>query len=301
MSIIPIKIVFEKVQINFVKYFKLFIALSIIFSALSLFLVFTKGFNLGTDFKGGSLIEIRVATKDADIPKIRKNLSEANLGEVQIQTIKNDDINFTDIIINIGAKKNEVSNVDKIKEVLQASILSNIEYRKVDFVGPNVTEEVIYYGVLAVIFSLIGIFIYIWVRFDVLYACGGILALFHDLILTLGFYSLTGFEFSSATVAAILTILGYSINDSVIIYDRLRLNLRKFKSKGLDEVINTSINTTLNRTIMTSMTTLIAVIVIHIFGGEALKSFSAGLIFGILIGTYSSIFISAPFLILKKK
>lgn len=297
-----IRINFEKLNLNLIKYYKIPIILSVICILASTIIIFNKGFNFGTDFKGGTVLEIRIEEKNYDIGTLRKAFSNSNLGEAQLQTIENENENITDIIINISPKdSDQKSNVDSVKSLLSDTIKKNIEYRKVDFVGPSITKEIIQYGIIAVLFALVGIWIYIWARFDAFYAFGGILALIHDLILTLAFYSITGFEFNSTTIAAILTILGYSINDSVIIYDRIRMNMNKYRSKPLQELINISINSTFSRTIMTSTTTFMATLVLFLFGGSSLESFCAGLMFGILIGTYSSIYISAPILILKKK
>lgn len=297
-----IKINFEKFNLNLVKYYKIPVMLSLICIVASIAVIFNKGFNFGTDFKGGTVLEIRVQEKNYDIGILRKAFANSSFGEVQLQTIENENENVTDIIINIRLKDDaQKSNVDAVKAFLSSIIKQDIEYKKVDFVGPSITKEIIQYGIIAVLFALVGIWIYIWARFDAFYAFGGILALVHDLILTLAFYSITGFEFNSSTIAAILTILGYSINDSVIIYDRIRMNVNKYRSKPLQEIINISINSTFSRTIMTSTTTFMATLVLFLFGGSSLESFCAGLMFGILIGTYSSIYISAPILILKKK
>lgn len=256
----------------------------------SLTLVGVKGLNFGIDFAGGILIEAKIVD-DVDLTKVRELLS-AEIKDVQIQNIDG-----KDLLIRVAKSDQEQSVlVKKIQEILGQNF-SEIEYRKIDYVGPQVGSELIQKGFMALLMSFIFIMIYIWIRFDWQFGVGGIFALIHDVVLTLGFYSVTGLEFNLTSIAAILTIIGYSINDSVVIYDRIRENLRRFKKMELANLINSSANSTLSRTILTSGITLISILALVLFGGDVLYSFSVAAFFGIVIGTYSSIYISAPILI----
>jgi preprotein translocase subunit SecF len=271
---------------------RLVIVISIISIIASFILIFTRGLNLGIDFSGGILIEARLSEK-TDLSKLHEILNKDEFGEI---TIQNFDEN--DIIIRASNNKDENQGVviKKIQAALSKSF-SDVEYRKIDFVGPQVGGELIKSGLLALITSCLFIMIYIWIRFDWQFGLGAIAALFHDAMLTFGFFALTGLEFNLTSIAAILTIIGYSINDSVVIYDRIRENLRKFKKSDLSDLLNSSINSTLSRTVLTSGVTLVSIVALIIFGGEALRSFSIATFFGIIVGTYSSIYISAPILI----
>ncbi len=272
------------------KVHKFALIMSVVCIIGSLALVAIKGLNFGIDFSGGILIEARMSEK-ADISSIREVLSK-EVKDVQIQNIDGNDL-----LIRVAKTDEEQAVlVKKIQEILNQKF-SNIEYRKIDYVGPQVGGELIKKGFLALFISFIFIMIYIWIRFDWQFGLGGIFALIHDAILTLGFFAVTGLEFNLTSIAAILTIVGYSINDSVVIYDRIRENLRRHKKMNLAELINSSTNSTLSRTILTSSTTLVSLLALIFFGGEVLKSFSLATFFGILVGTYSSIYISAPILL----
>ncbi len=256
----------------------------------SLALVFVKGLNFGIDFAGGILIEARIA-ENVDVSSVRELLT-SQVKDVQIQNLDRENL-----LIRVAKTDEEQSvAVKKIQEILGQNF-SNIEYRKIDYVGPQVGSELIWKGFLALLMSFIFIMIYIWIRFDWQFGLGGIFALIHDAVLTLGFFSLSGLEFNLTSIAAILTIIGYSINDSVVIYDRIRENLRRYKKMNLAELINSSTNSTLSRTVLTSGVTLVSLLALMLFGGEALHSFSVATFVGIIIGTYSSIYISAPILI----
>jgi preprotein translocase subunit SecF len=269
---------------------KIALVLSIIFMIGSLILVFTKGLNYGIDFAGGVLIEARIES-NPDIAKIREALSD-KIDDIHIQ-----ESGENDVLIRVSkASQNQDKLIKKIQDILEENF-DKVEYRKIDFVGPQVGSELIFKGFLALFLSFIFIMIYIWVRFDWQYGLGGIFALLHDAIVTLGFFSITGLEFNLTSIASILTIIGYSINDSVVIYDRIRENLRNFKKMDLITLINSSTNSTLSRTILTASTTLISLLALIFFGGEALFSFSVATFFGIALGTYSSIYISAPILL----
>jgi preprotein translocase subunit SecF len=277
-------------KIDFMKLHKLALFMSVFCIVASLLLVFTKGLNLGIDFAGGILIEARMQ-ENADVSAVREMLTTV-VKDVQIQNIDQ-----KDLLIRVAKADEEQSVVvKKIQEILNKNF-SNVEYRKIDYVGPQVGVELIWKGFLALFLSFIFLMIYIWIRFDWQFGLGGIFALLHDAVLTLGFYSVTGLEFNLTSIAAILTIIGYSINDSVVIYDRIRENLRRYKKMNLDDLINSSTNSTLSRTVLTSGVTLVSLLALMLFGGEALHSFSTAAFFGIIIGTYSSIYISAPILI----
>ncbi len=287
-----LKIIKSGTNIKFMKIKKLTLFISSILFLLSLGLVFFKGLNLGIDFTGGSLIEVRFK-QDINLNNIRVEMNKLDLGEIQLQTIGNEN----DIVIRVQEKKNSDNKQIKAIQVIKNSLSDkSVEYRRTEFVGPKVGEELINAGIIAVIFSLIGILIYIWLRFQWNFALGAIIALIHDIVLTLGFFSFLQLEFNLATVAAVLTIAGYSINDTVVIYDRIRETMRKYKQVTFDELINISLNGTLSRTLMTSLTTLLALMALFVFGGIVISSFIIALIWGVFIGTYSSLYVASPVL-----
>lgn len=284
-------------KIDFMRFHKPALVLSVIFILISTSLVFIKGLNFGIDFAGGVLVEARI--KDAQITQVREILSQKIHG-VQIQNSGQDDFLIRVTKESQGEngedKKSQVSEIKQIQDVLGANF-KNVEYRKVDYVGPQMGPELILKGLLSLFGSFAFIMIYIWIRFDWQFGLGGIFALLHDAFLVMGFYAVTQIEFNLTSIAAILTVIGYSINDSVVIYDRIRENLRKTKKADLTDLINSSINSTLSRTIITSGVTMLSILALVIYGGETLKSFSTAALFGIIVGTYSSIYISAPILL----
>jgi preprotein translocase subunit SecF len=272
------------------KVHKFALVMSVICILGSLSLVFVKGLNFGIDFAGGILIEARIS-EDFKISEVRELLS-SKVKDVQIQSVDGEDL-----LIRVAKTDEDQSLViKKVQDVLGQNF-SNVEYRKIDYVGPQVGGELITKGFLALALSFVFIMIYIWIRFDWQFGVGGIFALTHDAILTLGFFAITQLEFNLTSIAAILTIIGYSINDSVVIYDRIREDLRRYKKMELSKLINLSTNSTLSRTILTSSVTLFSLLSLMIFGGEALFSFSCAAFVGIVIGTYSSIYISVPVLL----
>ena len=280
-------------HINFNKYFRPFNMVSIILIIISLgFLVF-KGLNYGVDFKGGTLIEVRSNNPDTDISRIRATFKNMNLGDVSVKNFGKEN----DFIIKIEKKLNNDPNfINNIKENVTKNAL-DLDFRRVESVGPKVSSELLKAGVIAIRLSLAAMLIYIWIRFEWQFSLGAILALFHDVILTLGIFSLFSLEINLSIVAAVLTIVGYSMNDTVVIYDRVRENLKKNSDLKIFDVTNLSINETLSRTIITSITTLLALFSIFIFGGEILKGFSLAMILGVFFGTYSSIYIANSVLI----
>ena len=280
-------------HINFNKYFRPFNIVSIILIIISLgFLVF-KGLNYGVDFKGGTLIEVRSNNPDTDISRIRATFMNMNLGDVSVKNFGKEN----DFIIKIEKKLNNDPNfINNIKQNVTKNAL-DLDFRRVESVGPKVSSELLKAGVIAICLSLAAMLIYIWIRFEWQFSLGAILALFHDVILTLGIFSLFSLEINLSIVAAVLTIVGYSMNDTVVIYDRVRENLKKNSDLKIFDVTNLSINETLSRTIITSITTLLALFSIFIFGGEILKGFSLAMILGVFFGTYSSIYIANSVLI----
>ncbi len=278
-------------NIDFMKMHKIALALSIISILVSLILIAVKGLNFGIDFAGGVLVEVRIDGKEATVSKVRELLG-AEIKDVQIQNVDNDGL-----LIRVSKSEEEQAKiVEKIQDIL-ANNFANIEYRKIDYVGPQVGSELIWKGCLALLLSFAFIMIYIWIRFDWQFGFGGIFALLHDAVITLGFFAVSGLEFNLTSIAAILTVIGYSINDSVVIYDRIRENLRRYKKMELSTLINSSINSTLSRTVITSGVTLVSILALIIYGGDVLRSFSIATFFGIVVGTYSSIYISAPILL----
>jgi len=282
-------------KINFNKYFKLFNIFSILLIILSIALLVFKGLNYGVDFKGGTLIELRSTDKQITISKLRQSFLNMNLGDVNVKEFgKNNDF-----LIKFEKKESNNSNlISEVKESLIKSIGSGFSFRRVENVGPKVSAELLNSGIIAIALSLAAMLFYIWIRFEWQFSLGAICALLHDVILTLGIFSLFSLEINLSIVAAVLTIVGYSMNDTVVIFDRVRENLNKFSDIKIFDLTNISINETLSRTIITSVTTLLALVSIYIFGGEILKGFSLAMILGVIFGTYSSIYIANPILIL---
>jgi preprotein translocase SecF subunit len=284
----------EKTAISFMKFRMAAFALSAILALASAGLFFGVGLNRGIDFEGGILIE--VATQGpADLAEMRDTLGGLGLGEVALQEFGA----ANDVLIRVerqpGEAEAQETAIDKVKAALEPTN-PGISYRRVEFVGPKVSGELVEAAVLAVLTAVVAMLFYIWLRFEWQFSLGAVAALVHDVILTIGFFAITRTEFNLASVAAILTIVGYSINDTVVVYDRVRENLRKFKQMPLGDLLDRSINDTLSRTVVTGVTTLLALGALFFFGGEVIRGFSAALIWGIVIGTYSSIFIAAPML-----
>ena len=283
-------------EISFNKFYKPFNILSIVLIVASLILLVFKGLNYGVDFKGGTLIELRTDLNSANIKKIRDSFNQLNLGDVSVKNFGND----TDFIIKFEKQNsNDPKFIDNIKTKLSGSI-GTVDFRRVENVGPKVSAELLQSGIIAIALSLAAMLLYIWIRFEWQFSLGAIVALFHDVIITLGVFSLFSLEINLSIVAAVLTIVGYSMNDTVVIFDRVRENLRKFSDIKIFELTNISINQTLSRTIITSATTLLALLSIFIFGGEILKGFSLAMILGVIFGTYSSIYIANPILVILK-
>ena len=287
-----LKLVPSDTSFDFLRLQKITMFLSAFLVLASVGMFATIGLNLGIDFKGGILLEARNTTGSADISKIRNDIGSLNLGDVSLQGFGTE----TDILIRIqrqeGDEKAQIAAIKAVTDMLG----SDYDIRRTEFVGPTVGAELAEKGVLAVMCALMAILVYIWFRFEWQFSVAAILALAHDVMTTIGLFSLTSFEFNLATVAAILTIAGYSINDTVVVFDRVRENLRRYKSHEQKDILNRSLNETLSRTVMTSVTTLLALTAIVVFGGAVLRDFALAMIWGVIIGTYSSVFIAVGML-----
>ena len=267
--------------------------LSLSMCLISLLFILFKGLNYGIDFKGGTLIELRVEDKNVSISEIRSSLSQMNLGDVSVKEFGKKG----DYLIKVEQKNNENSNlIPSIKGKIKKNISTEVNFRRVENVGPKVSSELLQSGIIAIGLSLAAMLFYIWIRFEWQFSVGAIIALFHDVIITVGIFSILSFEINLSIIAAVLTIVGYSMNDTVVIYDRIRENLSKYNKLIISDIANLSINETLSRTIITSVTTLLALFSIFILGGEILRGFSFAMILGVIIGTYSSIFVASPIL-----
>ncbi|CDX25673.1 Protein translocase subunit SecDF [Mesorhizobium plurifarium] len=269
-------------------------ALSSLLSILSVIGFLTIDINYGIDFKGGSMIEVQSKKGEADLGDIRKRLSELNIGEIQVQQFGAPN----DVLIRVGTQEAgenaEQTVIDKVRGELQ----DQYDFRRVEVVGPTVSGELAKQGTIAMLIALVGILLYVWFRFEWQFAVGAIIATVHDVVMTIGFFVLTGLEFNQSSLAAILTIIGYSLNDTIVVYDRVREDLRRYKKMPLPQLLNNAINETLSRTTLTSVTTILALLALVLFGGEVIRSFTMAMLFGVVFGTYSSIFIAAPLLIL---
>ena len=280
-------------DIKFSRFYKKFNILSLILIILSILVLLFKGLNLGVDFKGGTLIEIRTDNVNINIGEFRQSLLRMNLGDVTVKKFGDEN----DYLVKIEMKKNEDENfIQSIKDKLSSDLSTNVNFRRVENVGPKVSRELLRDGLVAIILSLAAMLFYIWIRFEWQFSLGAISAIIHDVIITLGIFSLLSYEVNLSIVAAVLTIVGYSMNDTVVIFDRIRENLKKYSKISISEISDTSTNETLSRTLITSITTLLALGSIYIFGGAILKGFSFAMIIGVIIGTYSSIFVAAPIL-----
>ena len=282
-------------MIAFNKYYNKFNILSISLVIVSLLLLTFKGLNFGIDFKGGTLIELRSSDNKINVSSLRENLNTMNLGDVSVKNFGNE----LDFLIKFENNTNK-NIINEIKINLDKSFGNQFDFRRVENVGPKVSAELLKSGIIAISVALVLMLIYIWIRFEWQFSLGAILALFHDVIVTLGLFSLLGLEINLSIIAAVLTIVGYSMNDTVVIFDRVRENLRKYSDIKIYELTNISINETLSRTLITSITTLLALLSIFFFGGEILKGFSLAMIFGVVFGTYSSIYIANTVLVRLK-
>ena len=279
-------------NINFVSLFKKANIFSVVIFILSIILITFKGLNYGIDFKGGTLIELRTDI-NVQASTIRDSLKSMNLGDVNVKKFGKDG----DYLIKVEQKKKNYGNlIPEIKQKLSENLSTEVDFRRVENVGPKVSSELLESSIIAISLALAAMLFYIWVRFEWQFSVGSIIALFHDVFITLGIFSLLSLEINLSIIAAVLTIVGYSMNDTVVIYDRIRENLYKYTRITISDIANLSINETLSRTIITSLTTLLALLSIYVLGGEILKGFSFAMILGVIIGTYSSIFVASPIL-----
>jgi len=278
-------------KFNFSSKFKIANSLSLLLFILSILLIFFKGLNYGIDFKGGTLIELRSDNTDAST--IRTLLNNMDLGDVNVKKFGQEG----DYLIKVEQKEDDNNKIiPKIKKNLSDNLTAEVNFRRVENVGPKVSSELLQSGIIAISLSLAAMLFYIWIRFEWQFSIGSIIALFHDVVITLGIFSVLSLEINLSIIAAALTIVGYSMNDTVVIYDRIRENLNKYNRLNISEIADLSINDTLARTIITSATTLLALLSIFILGGEILRGFSFAMILGVVIGTYSSIFVASPML-----
>ena len=280
-------------KIKFTSFYKKLNILSLILVFLSIFILLVKGLNLGVDFKGGTLIELRVDNSSINISEIRQSFLKMDLGDVTVKKfgVENDYL--------VKIEKTNPDNPDFVKSInakLSSDLGAEVNFRRVENVGPKVSNELLKAGLIAITLSLAAMLFYIWIRFEWQFSVGAIVAIIHDVVITLGIFSLLSFEINLSIVAAILTIVGYSMNDTVVIFDRIRENLKKYSKISILDISNTSTNETLSRTLITSITTLLALFSIYIFGGAILKGFSFAMIIGVIVGTYSSIFVATPIL-----
>ena len=291
-----IKFVPDNTRIGFMRFRNIAFTVSSALAILSAVLFFTVQMNMGIDFRGGSLIEVQAKQETANIGDVRSRLAELNLGEVQVQEFGSP----KDLLIRIGAQDGGDTAEQSALLLVQNELESDYDFRRVEVVGPTISAELAQAGTIAVIAALFAMLVYIWLRFEWQFAIGAIAATLHDVVMVIGFYVVTGLEFNLSSIAAVLTVVGYSINDTVVVYDRIRENLRKYKKMPLSDLIDLTVNQTLSRTTLTAATTLVALIALWLFGGEVIASFTLAMIFGVVIGTYSSIFIAGPLLILFK-
>jgi preprotein translocase subunit SecF len=289
-----LRIVPDDTKFDFMRFRRVSFPISAMLSIIAIFLYFHPGLNLGIDFRGGTLMEVQSKTGPADLAAMRATLGALNLGDVQLQQFGAP----TDVLIRIaqqpGGDEAQRAAVTKVRDALG----DNVEYRRVEVVGPRVSGELLSYGTIGIMFAIGGILLYLWFRFEWQFALGAMIANVHDLVLTVGFMSLTQIDFDLTSIAALLTILGYSLNDTVVIYDRIRENLRRYKRLPMPDLLNSSINSTLSRSIITHVTVSLALLSLLLFGGQAIHSFTATMLFGVvLVGTYTSVFIASPILI----
>jgi preprotein translocase subunit SecF len=283
----------DDTRIPFMKWRKYTFPLSGILSVLCFLAFFSFGMNTGIDFQGGTLIEIQTKSGPADLGAIREKMNGLGLGEVQVQEFGDP----TDVLIRIVRQEGGDEAQQGIIENVKTAFGDSVDYRRIEFVGPRVSGELAQNGIIGVLLALACIMVYVWFRFEWQYSLGAVIATLHDIVLTIGLFAVLQLEFNLSSIAAILTIIGYSLNDTVVVYDRIREMRRKYKRMHLVTMLDLAINQTLTRTTNTALTTLIALTALYIFGGEVIRSFTFAMLFGVLVGTYSSIFIAAPVLI----
>jgi preprotein translocase subunit SecF len=289
-----LRIVPDDTKFDFMRFRRISFPLSAALSIIAICLYFFHGLNFGIDFRGGTLMEVQAKSGQADLAKMRATLAGLNLGEFQLQQFGGP----ADVLIRISQQPGGEAAQQQAVQKVRAALGDEVEYRRVEVVGPRVSGELLSYGMLGLIFAILGILIYLWFRFEWQFALGAMIANVHDIVLTIGFMSLAQIDFDLTSIAALLTILGYSLNDTVVIYDRIREMLRRYKRMSMAELLNISVNATLSRSIITHVTVTLALLALLLFGGQAIHSFTATMMFGVvLVGTYTSVFIAAPILI----
>jgi preprotein translocase subunit SecF len=293
-SIPLLRIVPDDTKFHFMDFRRISFPLSALLSIVAIFLFFHPGLNLGIDFVGGTLIELQTKDGPADLAKMRATLTSLNLGDIQLQSFGGPDNVLIRVAQQPGGETAQQAAVAKIR----AALGENIDYRRVEVVGPRVSSELLSYGTIGIIVAIGAILIYLWFRFEWQFALGAMIANVHDLVLTLGFMAVMQVDFDLTSIAALLTILGYSLNDTVVIYDRIREMLRRYKKLPMTDLLNVSINSTLSRSIITHLTVTLALLALFLFGGHAIHGFVTTMMFGVvLVGTYTSVFIASPILI----
>ncbi len=293
-SIPLLRIVPDDTKFDFMRFRRISFPISAVLSILAMLLYFYHGLNFGIDFVGGTLMEIQSKSGPADLAKMRATLGGLALGDIQLQQFGAP----TDVLIRIPQQPGGEAEQQAALAKVRGALGSDIDYRRVEVVGPRVSTELLAYGTIGLVLAIFAILVYLWFRFEWQFALGAMIANVHDLVLTIGFMSLTQIDFDLTSIAALLTILGYSLNDTVVIYDRIRENLRKYKRLSMTDLLNSSINSTLSRSIITHVTVTLALLALLLFGGRAIHSFTATMMFGVvLVGTYTSVFIAAPILI----
>ena len=288
-----LRIVPDGTTFGFMRFRRVSFPFSAILSVVSVILFLTVGMNFGIDFRGGTVMELQARSGTADLAALRHIGETLKLGEMEVQSFGTP----ADVIMRIGLQPGGDAAQQEAVVKVKAALGDGYDYRRTEVVGPRVSGELVQSGTLGVVMAVLAVLIYLWFRFEWQFAVGAVIATLHDLVLTIGFFSITQLEFNMTSIAAILTIVGYSLNDTVVVLDRIREMMKKYKRMGISEMLDISINTTLSRTIMTSLTTFLALCALVAFGGQVIKSFSLAMMFGVVIGTYSSIFIAAPVLI----
>lgn len=288
-----LRLVPDNTRFGFMRFRRVSFPLSAVASILCVLAFFLIGMHVGIDFKGGTVVEIQARGDRANIAQIRETASKLGLGEVEIQEFGTP----RDVILRVGLQEGGDSAQAQVVVKLRSAFEATYEFRRVEVVGPRVSQELVQNGTIGVLLAILVILIYLWFRYEWQFAVGAVIATMHDLVLVIGFYAITQIQFDQTSIAAILTIIGYSLNDTVVVYDRVRELLRKYKKIGLHELLDLSMNSTLPRTIITSITAILALVALTIFGGDTIQGFCLAMLFGIVVGTYSSIFIAAPILI----
>lgn len=288
-----LRLVPDNTRFGFMRFRRVSFPLSALLSIVSVVTFIWLGMNVGIDFKGGTVVELQARGDRANIAQVRETASSLNLGDVEVQEFGSP----REVILRVGLQEGGDAAQAQVVAKLRTAFEAAYEFRRVEVVGPRVSQELVQNGTIGVLLAIMVILIYLWFRYEWQFAVGAVIATMHDLVLTIGFYAVTQIQFDQTSIAAILTIIGYSLNDTVVVYDRVRELLRKYKKIGLHELLDLSMNSTLSRTVITSITAILALIALAIFGGDTIQGFCLAMLFGIVVGTYSSIFVAAPILI----